>query len=190
MNDYTYTKISSTAFSEVVPDAGMLCYNFDVGNPAPPDDEDIICATTGDVTASCVPKYKDWGEDVNCCPNGMLEFLEVQSYDCKFACTAVTVNADFIALALGFADNVSNHVKPRYERKTGDGKDITFLARLADGKLLVCQMHGCVSSAGFVLKTKKTDKGTVDVELAGHPTMATMNEVPMDFYILEVNNNG
>ena len=50
-----FTAISSTAFQEIQTDAGMLLNTFDPTNPASPADEDIICATTGGITVTCVP---------------------------------------------------------------------------------------------------------------------------------------
>lgn len=60
-----FTKIPQDTFNGLQLDAGVLLYTFDPSNPAEPADADIITATTGGVTAACVPTYSDFGEDVD-----------------------------------------------------------------------------------------------------------------------------
>ena len=63
-----FTKIPQDTFSEIQVNAGVLLKTFDPANPTEPKDEDIICATTGGINASCVPTYSDMGSDVDNSP--------------------------------------------------------------------------------------------------------------------------
>ena len=99
-----FTAISSTAFQELQTDAGMLLKNFDPTAPAAPQDEDIICATTGGITVTCVPKYSDYGEDVDNVPNNTMELKHLDSWECGISTTGLGVSPEAIQLSLGAAD--------------------------------------------------------------------------------------
>ena len=60
-----FTVIPQDTFNELQVDAGVLLKTFNPASPAAPADDDIISATTGGITVSCVPTYSDWGEDVD-----------------------------------------------------------------------------------------------------------------------------
>lgn len=182
-----YAKISADAFNEIVPDVGILAYNFDVTNPAVPADADIITATTGGVTVSCVPTYNDNASDIDNAPNGLLDFMEVTGYDCKLTTTALSLTPELIALSIGPADITvaSGKIKPRWKVENTDAKDIYYIAPITGGKICVAVLKNALSSSGFSLKTTKKAKGTVSLELTAHPTLSTQDEVPMDFYIVE-----
>ena len=67
-----FTVIPQDTFEGLQMDAGILLKRF---NPASPTflDEDIITATTGGIKVDCVPTFSDLGEDVDNCPNNMME---------------------------------------------------------------------------------------------------------------------
>ena len=110
-----FTAISSTAFQELQTDAGMLLKSFDPENPAAPDDEDIICATTGGVNVTCVPQYSDYGEDVDNVMNGSMELKHLDSWECGISTTGLGTSAAAIKLSLGAADVDGNKIVPRRE---------------------------------------------------------------------------
>lgn len=182
-----YVKVSADTFNNLVTDAGLLAYDFDIENPATVPDEDIITATTGGVTVSCVPTYRDNASDVDNAQDGLIEFMEVQSYDCKLSTTALEVTPEVIALSIGPADvdSSTGKITPTWKLKKAHAKDIFFIAVTTGGKLAVCILRNALSSAGFVLKTTKKAKGTIALELTAHPEIATQDEVPMEFYVIE-----
>ena len=53
----TFTVIPQSTFEEMQLDAGVLLYKFNPSTPTAPKDEDIICATTGGITANCKDNY-------------------------------------------------------------------------------------------------------------------------------------
>jgi hypothetical protein len=60
-----FTVIPQDTFTALQLDAGVLLKTFNPATAAAPSDEDIICATTGGISVSCVPTYSDFGEDVD-----------------------------------------------------------------------------------------------------------------------------
>ena len=108
-----FTVISSNTFDELQLDAGVLLKNFDPATAAVPQDSDIICATTGGITASCVPTYSDYGEDVDNVPANMKELKHLDSWEAKLAFTALNMTPEGIKLALGAADVTNDAITPR-----------------------------------------------------------------------------
>lgn len=99
-----FTVIPENTFDGLQLDAGVLLTTFDPTNPVAPDDEDIICATTGGINVSCVPTFSDFGEDVDNCPVNMMELKHLDSWACTMSFTALGTSPENIRLALGCAD--------------------------------------------------------------------------------------
>ena len=99
-----FTVIPKDTFDELQLDAGVLLWNFDPADPDAPDDEDIICATTGGITINCTPTYSDFGEDVDNCPNNTKELKHLDGWECGMSTTALGTSAEMIDLGLGAAD--------------------------------------------------------------------------------------
>lgn len=187
MRTKRFTKISETAFNELQMDAGVLLKTFDPSNPTMTL-SNIVCATTGGITASCVPTYQDNGEDVDNCPNNMKEFKEITGYDAKMSFTALNVTADVIKLSLGAADitQATGKITPRNHLELTDFTDaIWWVGDLSDGGFAAICLKNALSTSGLSLKTTKGGKGNLTVELTGHYSISAQDEVPMDFYVSE-----
>lgn len=177
-----FTQIPRSTFEEMQLDAGMLLKTFDPATGAEPKDEDIICATTGGITVSCVPAYSYMGEDVDNCPNNMLELMKLDSWECKMAFTSLGSSPESIRLALGAADVTEGKITPRAELKGEDFSDVWWVGDRADGGLVAVCLKNALSTGGFSLKTSKNGKGQVSVELTGHVSIDAQDVVPMEFY--------
>lgn len=179
-----FTRIPADTFEQIQTNAGILLYNFDPANPTVKD-EDIICPTTGGITARCVATYSDLGEDVDNCPANLLELKNVDSWDCGLEFTSLGTSPKSIRLALGAADIDSEdptHIVPRRTLKVSDAQDIWWVGDKANGGMLAVCLKKALSTSGFSLKTTKNGKGNTTVNLTGHVTVATQGEVPMEFW--------
>lgn len=184
----TFTVIPQSTFEEMQMDAGVLLYNFDPANPAAPADKDIICATTGGITASCTAEYSDLGEDVDNCPNNMMELKHLDSWDCGLEFTSLGTSPSSIRLALGAADidgTDETKIVPRMKLNQSDFTDVWWVGDRADGGLVAVQLKNALSTDGFSLQTTKNGKGQVSVNLRGHVSIKAQDEVPMVFYSVE-----
>lgn len=180
----TYTAISSTAFETLQLNAGVLLKTFNPSSPAVTDDA-IICATTGGINATCIPQFSDLAEDVDNAMNGLKEFKHLDSWDCKLAFTALTVDAETIKLALGACDTSGNKITPRRDVQNEDFVDeIWWVGDSADGGAVAVCLKNVLSTGGFSLQTGKNEKGKLSVELTGHVSSANQQAVPMEFYKL------
>ena len=181
-----FTAVSSTAFQEIQTDAGMLLKNFDPANPAAPADADIICATTGGVTASCIPQYSDYGEDVDNVMNNSMELKHLDGWECKISTTGLGTSKEAIKLSLGAADITGDKIVPRRDLKLTDFTDaIWWVGDRSDGGMVAVKLMHVLSSGGFSLKTTKNGKGQLTIELMGHVSLQAQGVVPMEFYSTE-----
>lgn len=179
--------IPADTFDNIQNGAGMLLWNFDPTKPGNVTPEDVICATTGGVTVSCKATYSDLAEDVDNCQNGMLEFQNIDGWECSISTTSLAANAESIQFALGAADveDADGYKKiiPRRSMKVSDAKDIWWVGPKMNGGAVAACLKNALSSEGFSLQTQKNGKGQTAITIMGHPTVATQNEVPMEYYV-------
>lgn len=187
-----FTVIPQDTFSEIQTEAGVLLKRFDPTNPVAPADADIVCATTGGITASCVPTFSDMGEDVDNCPVNMKELKHLDSWEAKMSFTSIGTSPASIKLTLGCADidgEDATHIIPRADLEQTDYTDLWWVGDRADGGLVACQLKNALSTGGFSLKTTKKGKGNVSVELTGHVSINAQKVVPMEFYSMAPSEN-
>lgn len=185
-----FTVIPEATFEEMQLDAGVLLKTFDPSAPAVTDAA-IICATTGGISASCVPTFSDLGEDVDNCPVNMKELKHLDSWECTLGFTSLGVSPANIKLALGCADIGTDTTKivPRRDLKQDDFTDLWWVGDRADGGFVAVQLKNALSTGGFALTTTKAGKGQVAVTLTGHVSIDAQDEVPMVFYSAEPSAN-
>lgn len=180
-----FSKISQNAFQDMQLEAGVILNNF---NPASPDveDEDIVCATTGGISITCVPSFVDFGEDVDNCPNNTKELKHLDGWDCSMATTALGVSPEAIKLSLGAADiDGSNESKivPRATLEMTDFEDaIWWVGDRVDGGMVAVKLINALSTGGFSLQTTKKGKGQMAITIGGHVSINAQDIVPMEFY--------
>ena len=180
-----FTVIPQNAFQELQLDAGVLLKTFNPAEPAAPADADIICATTGGFTVSCVPTYSDLAEDVDNAPNNLKEFKHLDSWACTASTTSLGTSAELIRLALGAADVTGSKIAPRRDLKQTDFSDVWWVGDRADGGLVAVKVYNALSTGGLSLTTGKNAKGQISIELTGHVSLANQNQMPMECYSMD-----
>lgn len=185
-----FTVIPQDTFTGLQLDAGVLLKKFTPTAPSAPANEDIICATTGGINATCVPTYSDLGEDVDNCPVNMKELKHLDGWECKLSFTSLGMSANAIKLALGAADigdtsaSKQDTITPRRDLKQTDFTDLWWVGDRADGGCVAVQIKNALSTGGFSLQTTKNGKGQLSVELTGHVSIDAQDTMPMVFYSL------
>jgi hypothetical protein len=180
------TRVSADFYNSVQKEAGILLNTFDVSNPVEPTDEQIITATTGGISISCVPETQDIFEDIDNVPNNTAEGKDITGWTVSLSTTAIGVNEDTIALALGaYETGLDGGVLPRRNYKIDDFKTIYWVGDMADETKLLCAViKNAVSTGGFSLQTSKNGKGQLALELTGHTKLNEQEVVPAEFYVL------
>ena len=179
-----FTQIPQNAFNDLQLDAGVLLKRFDPDAPDAPADEDIICATTGGISVSCVAEYSDFAEDVDNAPVNVLEFKHLDGWTCTMSTTSLGTSPELIRLALGVADiEGETKIVPRRDIDVEkDFSDIWWVGDKADGGMVAVQLLNALSTGGFTLTTTKNGKGQIGLELTGHVSINDQDTVPMQFY--------
>ena len=180
-----FTVIPQDTFDGLQLDAGVLLNTFDPATPTAPDDEDIICATTGGITVACVPTFSDLGEDVDNVPNNMKELKHLDGWECTMSTTSLGTSPALIKMALGCADidgTDATKIVPRADLKQFDFSDIWWVGDRADGGMVAVQLKNALSTGGFSLQTTKNGKGQIALTITGHVSINAQKEVPMVFY--------
>lgn len=180
-----FSKISQKAFESMQINAGVVLNKFDPSGATEIQDADIICATSGGVTAECKPNITDLGDDVDNCQKNTAELMQIEDYDCTLAFTALNVTTDVIKLALGAADVSEKKVTPRMTldptASTGDFKDIWWVGDTIDGGFVAVKLMNALSTGGLSLKTTDKGKGNLSITLTGCPRLGS-DTVPMEWY--------
>ena len=187
------TKITADAAEKMQMNAGLLLTSFDVTNPVEPEDEDILCDTTGDYSIRCVPQTQDFFEDVNNAYTNMMEGKQITGWDCGLTITALSFTSDTLKAALGAADvGADGGINPRMSYATADFKSLYWIGDMFDeDKLLCVVMDHTVSTGGISLTARNKGKGGLALELTPHGSLQNPEKVPMAFYLLEkVGNSG
>lgn len=181
-----FTVIPKNTFDNLQTDAGVLLTEFDPANPAAPDDADIVCATTGGISISCVPQFSDYGEDIDNVPNSMMELKHLDGWECTLSTTGLGTSPELIKLALGAADiEGTTKIIPRRDLDQDDFADLWWVGDKADGGLVAVKIMNALSTGGFVLQTTKNGKGQISLTITGHVSIEEQSTMPMEFYSIE-----
>ena len=182
-----FTVIPKNTFDALQLDAGVLLNKFDPANPVAPQDEDIICATTGGVNPSCVPTFSDLGADVDNVPADMKELKHLDSWACVISTTGLGTSPELIRMSLGCADidSETSAIVPRANLEQEDFRDLWWVGDKANGGLVAVQLKNALSTGGFSLQSTKNGKGTIALTITGHVSLENQKEMPMVFYSLD-----
>ncbi len=179
-----FTVIPQDTFEGMQLDAGVLLTKFDPETGDFDKTKDQICATTGGINIVCQAEYSDLGEDVDNCPNNMMELKHLDSWNCTMGFTSLGTSPASIALSLGAADvdEASGKITPRRSVDLTDFKSVWWVGDRADGGMVAVHLFNALSTGGFSLQTTKGGKGQNTMELIGHVSIEAQDVVPMEFY--------
>lgn len=182
-----FNQVSADAIENIQVDAGLILNSFDPENPAAPLPSAIVCATTGGITATCVPAFSDFGEDIDNCPNNTKEMKRITGWDCTFAFTALNMDEKTIMLALSAATKSGAKITPnaQVDAET-DFNTLWFVSEKVNDEVVAIELKNALSTGGFNYKTQKNGKGQLTVTLTGHISIKDTSVVPMNFYVVDV----
>ena len=180
-----FVKVSESAFKEIQLEAGLILNQFDPNGETDVEDSAIVCATTGGININCKPTFTDYGSDIDNVPDNMLEFKEIDGWDCSLGFTALNASTAVIKMALCAADVEGNKITPRNDLTEADAKDVWWVGERADGGFVACCLKNSLSTDGLSLKTTKKGKGQLSCTLTGHVSIKAQDVVPMEFYVQE-----
>ena len=183
-----YTKIPETTFQNLQLNAGVLLSAF---NPtsATVANESIIGATTGGVNFTATPTFSDYGEDIDNCPNNMMELKKLDSWEISMSGTYVTVDANAVKALVGAADVTGNKITPRNDLELTDFTDIWWVGDYSDkngetnGGFVAIHMMNALSTGGFAIQSSDNGKGNFAFTYTAHYSMSAQGTVPFEVYV-------
>lgn len=183
-----YDRLPVDTFQNMQLGAGVLLNNF-----APATGEvaeaDMIGATTGGVSFTAVPTFIDFGEDIDNCPKGMKEFMQLDTWDITMSGTFVAVKAELAAQLVALADVTGNKITPRNDIKAADFTDVWWVGNYSDkngdtnGGYVAIHMINALSTGGFSMQTSDRAKGTFAFEFKAHFGIDAQDVVPFEIYV-------
>ena len=183
-----YTKIPETTFQNLQLNAGVLLSAFDPGT-ATVANESIIGATTGGVNFTATPTFSDYGEDIDNCPNNMMELKKLDSWEISMSGTYVTVDANAVKALVGAADVSGNKITPRNDLEFTDFTDIWWVGDYSDkngetnGGFVAIHMMNALSTGGFAIQSSDNGKGNFAFTYTAHYSMSAQDTVPFEVYV-------
>ena len=187
-----FTRIPTNTFQNIAINAGVICTDFTPGTGTI-DEADILGATTGGLTITCVPEFADMGEDIDNCPKNTKELKKITSWTVTASGTLVTISAAASKRLLAAADVASNKITPRMDLddtdSTGDFGDIWIVGDYSDkngavnGGFVACHVLNALSTGGFSLVTSDGEKAQFAFEFTGHVSIEAQDVVPFEMYV-------
>ena len=189
-----FTQIPTNTFSTLQLNAGILIKGETgfVPSTGTVTTANILGATTGGISVTCVPTYVDFGDNVDNCPKNMMELKKLDNWDCKISGTFVTVSTTLAKMMLGAADidgTDTTMVTPRVDLLESDFEDVWFVGDYSDkngdtnGGFVAVHLLNALSTGGFSMQTADKEKGQFTVEFTGHVSIDSQDTVPMVFYV-------
>lgn len=184
-----FTQIPEDTFEKLQLNAGIL---VDAFTPATGVIGNLMGATSGGITFATNPTYTDYGEDIDNCPNNMMELKKLSAYDPSMAGTFLTVTASVAKDLIGSADidaDDDTHVIPRADLLTTDFKDVWWIGDYSDvntgdnAGFIAIHLINALNTAGFQITSSKDNKGTLAFEYHGHYSIADQKKVPFEIYV-------
>ena len=185
-----WTKIPEDTFEHLQLNAGILVDSF---VPSTGVIGNLLGATTGGIEFSSNPSFSDFGEDIDNCPNNMMELKHLDGYDPTMSGTFLTCTPNTIKMLVAAGDiDVSDTSKviPRNKLETTDFGNLWWIGDYSDvntgdgAGFLAIHLMNALNQSGFAIKSEKNAKGQMAFEFHGHYSMATQDVVPFEIYCM------
>lgn len=178
-----WNRISEDAFKKMHYDSGVLVKNFDPSNFTEPDEGDILCTTTGNISVNIGMETIDLGSDVNGLHGQYAELQIISSRTYSLTFTSLDLDLAGVKMAMGAADIEGNSVKPRIFLKSSDFiENVALIMFRMDGAISAVCLDFGLSTGGLALTTSKEGKVTNQMTLTGFQTLANQSKPAMSFY--------
>lgn len=184
-----YTQIPITTFQQLQINAGVIATDFTPGDGTLVS-SDILGATTGGITVTCKPTFKDMGTDIDNCPKNTKELKKATEYEVKASGTFVTVDTASAKLLIGAASIAGDKITPSMDLDAdNDFADIWIIGDYSDkngdtnGGFVACHIINALSTGGFSLVTADEEKGKFAFEFTGHVSIEDQGTVPFELYV-------
>ena len=184
-----FTQIPADTFQKLQLNAGILIDTFD---PATQQIGNLLGATGGGVTFVAKPEFKDYGEDIDNCPQNMKELKKLTKWLATMVGTFKSVDVNQVKNLVAVADIDSNDatkVIPRSVLLETDFADLWWVGDYSevntgnDAGFIAIHMMSALNTAGFSLKSNNESKGEFAFNYEAHYSMDDQTTVPFEIYV-------
>lgn len=186
-----FTQLPTDTFQNLQINAGVLASAF---TPATGtlDSSALLGATSGGLSFTATPTYKDFGEDIDNCPKNTKELKQLVSVEAKASGTFTAITTAVAKQLMAAADidaTVTSKVVPRVDLAQSDFADIWIIGDYSDkngptnGGFVAIRLIDALSTGGFSLQTADKDKGKFKFEFTAHASMSAQTVVPYEVYV-------
>lgn len=188
-----YAKLPEEGFKHIQTNAGMLLSEFDPQGDSF-DTSKIVCMTTGGLNFTATPEFTDFGEDIDNCPNHVMELNKLTNWTVELSGTSVEFTDEYVKFAIGAADILTieekvQKIKPRNTVSLADYKTIWWVGDYGEenddenGGFIAIELLNALATGGFQLQTEKGGKGQSAFTVTAYYSMLKQDEVPFNVYI-------
>ena len=183
-----YTQIPADTFQKLQLNAGILVDSFTPGTGVIGN---ILGATTGGITFNSNPTFTDFGEDIDNCPNNMMELKKLSGYDPTMSGNFLTCSPALAKKLVGAADidgTDTTKVVPRKDLLTTDFEEVWWIGDYSDANtgnnagFMAIRLLNALNQAGFQIQSTKDGKGQLAFEFHGHYSISAQDTVPFEIY--------
>ena len=186
-----FTQLPADVLKKLTVNAGIIATAF-TPSTGTVSASDIIGATSGGVSVTYVPTYKDFGGDMDNCPKNTMELKQIESVECMISGTFVTLTTANAKSLLGASDIDSvdtTKITPRATLSTADFDDFWIIGDYSElngdtnGGYVAIEVTNALSTGGFSFQSTDLEKGQFAFEYMGHISLSDPDTMPMTIYI-------
>lgn len=186
-----FTQIPTDTFQKLALNAGVIATAFTPGTGTL-SAANILGATTGGLTVTCVPEFADMGEDIDNCPKNTKELKKITDYTVTCSGTLVTTSPAVAKRLMAGSTVASDKITPSHTLSTsagGDFDDIWIIGDYSDqngttnGGFVACHILNALSTGGFSYVTGDQEKAKFAFEFTGHYSINSPDTVPFELYV-------
>lgn len=186
-----FTQIPTDTFQKLALNAGVIATAFTPGTGTL-SAANILGATTGGLTVTCVPEFADMGEDIDNCPKNTKELKKITDYTVTCSGTLVTTSPAVAKRLMAGSTVATDKITPSHTLSTsagGDFDDIWVIGDYSDqngatnGGFVACHILNALSTGGFSYVTSDQEKAQFAFEFTGHYSINSPDTVPFELYV-------
>lgn len=199
MQKYTYTELPADIAETLAVNAGVVLNSFNPLNPPAPSvmKQNIMFATTGGVTSSCIPTYVDYFEDVDNAPKDTKEGKHHDGWEALLSGTGLSYTPENIKSMLGAADIETieddvaeglsvKKITPRDNIQDSDFDDLWYVTDWNKGQGFIAVKYiDALSDGGFSTQSTDNGKGQLSFSYRAHKTVKDLGRPPVEYYVVD-----
>lgn len=182
-----FTRIPTDTFRKLQLNAGIMARTFNV-ETGEVTEENLVGATSGGVSFTATPTFRDDGEDIDNSPRNTMELKRLDMWEITMSGTFITVDTALGRDLVAAADVSGNKITPRNDIDVADFKDLWWIGDYSDdngesGGFIAIRMMNALSTGGFSLQSGDRSKGQFAFSYTAHYSINAQDTVPFEIYI-------